>query len=252
MSNYTIKLNEVFIETTSMCTQSCWHCKHGIANVSPRIMPESFVIKAIDELIVINYDRRLMFYSGNEPLLDPRVEDFMRYAAKKLLNARLVLISNGDLASSSVLRRLFCAGMEKILFSLHDKDTQVEMLQELQNEYGKKKVLVVDQTEGNQGRFNNRGGHLKTLLVSQERYPAKGCIFPFRQMVIYSDCKLGLCCVDHTDCLNIDLVDQKSILKVFYEDEILCKYREMLLNDERILAPCKDCSFHGNYYLNEM
>ena len=252
MSNYTIKLNEVFIETVSMCTQRCWHCKHGVAATPPVIMPREFVEKIIDELSIINYSRTLLFFHANEPLLDARLEDFIAYASKKIPNAKILIASNGDLATRDVLYRLFNAGLSKLLFSLHDEmKVEVEQLQKLSDEFGARRVILVDQTSGNGGRFNNRAGMLSTSGVSQSRHVNKGCILPFREMVITADCSLGLCCCDIAPFFKVEISPTDSVLNIFYESQTLNNYRNILSNAGRDISPCRECRFDGDYHIRD-
>lgn len=242
-----VDLRSVVVETISMCTQRCFHCKYGVINVLPRVMPGDFVYKIVDDLAAVNYDKRLSFFCGNEPLLDPSLEDFFAYASRKLPRAVLDLTSNGDLATISVLEKLFNAGMQKILFSLHSK-TLEGRFEKYQEAFGSAQISFVDHTEAAaMQRFNNRGGLVKSKSVSQKLHPNSNCALPFKQMVVWSDCTVGLCCVDMNETIKIQVEakHKQSIYNLFYDSKMLNKFRTMLQEQRRDLAPCCDCSYSG-------
>jgi len=211
-------------------------------------MEEKFAYKIVDDLAVIGYKNRLSFFCGNEPLLDPRLEDFFAYASEKLPGATLTLVSNGDLATSKVLQRLFNAGMKKIIFSLHSAKRKEE-LYEYQREFGEVKIVVMDYVNIDMSkRLHNHGGLIESDRVSQQRYPSAGCTLPFKQLVVYPDNTIGLCSADMKENIKVKVQAHESILDVFYESKELNDYRKMLALNKRDTFPCFECSYSGEDY----
>ena len=209
-------------------------------------MPEEFALKIVNDLAKINYKKRLSFFCGNEPLLDPRIEGFIGYAHEKLPYASITLVSNGDLASEKVLKRLFDSGMQRIIFSLHSNERKLD-LEKYQTEFGKDRITISNYVAFK--HFHNFGGLIKSENVSQERYLTVGCALPFKQLVAYSDCTVGLCCVDMAEKVKAKVPKDKSIIETFYFDEKLNHFRNMLACDKRDLVPCSECSYKGSDYL---
>ena len=243
-----IELKEVVINTISMCTQRCWHCRFGVDPPPVKILSQEHVFKIVDDLAAINYNRRLSFFCGNEPLLDPRQEDFFKYATKKLTGATLTLFSNGDLATSNVLKRLFDSGMQKITFSLHHLAREFD-IRKLQHEFGAERVLVYDHTKpAFFTSCHNHGGLIKSKLVSQRKYPESSCALPFKQLVVHPDFAIGQCCVDMSENVKVKLNTSQSVVDVFYECSELNNLRKMLASNKRDKAPCSECSYNGLDY----
>jgi len=242
-----VEIKAVVMATISMCTQRCWHCKFGVASLGlPQLMPEAFVVKAIDDLAFINYKKRFSLFNGNEPLLDPRLEDFYRYAKKKLPDVPLTLTSNGDLATENLLKRLFDSGLQKINFSLH-QGSRKDALISYQQQFGKDKVTIWNHEDSK--HFHNHGGLIKSEKVSQKRYGTTGCSLPFKQLNIYPDCTMGLCCVDRAENIKVE-IGNTPIWQVFFENAELNSYRKMLADDKRNINPCIECSYNGLDYFD--
>lgn len=241
-----VEIKAVVVSTINMCTQHCWHCKHGVISPHPHFMPEGFAVKIIDDLAFIDYRNRLSLFNINEPLLDPRLEDFYKYAKKRLPNAFLSLSSNGDLVTEDVLQRLFNAGLQKITICLSHNQRE-EVLISYQSKFGNDKVHIVNHM--NPRSFHNRGGLIASSDLSQIRYNASGCALPFKQMSIYADCAVGLCSADQAENIKVE-IGNMPIWQVFFENEVLNKYREMLKSNSRIMSPCVACSYNGVDYFN--
>lgn len=245
MKDSKVEIKAVVVATISMCTKNCWHCKFGVLSAQPpQLMPDKFVIKIIDDLAFIDYKKRLSLFNGNEPLLDPRLPDFYRYARKKLPDVPLTLVSNGDLATPEVLKRLFDSGLQKITFSLHQGSREEELVS-YQKQFGKDKIVIADHV--NQAHFHNRGGLIKSNKVSQKRYPTTGCSLPFKQLNVYTDYTMGLCSADQAENFKVEIGD-KPIWQVFFENENLNRFRNMMAGDKRDIFPCAECSYEGKDY----
>ena len=250
MEEYRTELDNIYVQTVSMCTMRCWHCAYGAMPISPQIMPEAFVLRLVDELADINYSRRLTFYGVNEPLLDPRIQDFISYARKKLPLVRMVITSNGDLATIDVVGRLLNAGAAKVNLTIHDEAKAPNLLKI--KEYFPNGVTLIDHSSPEKTEhFHNVGGLIKASSVQQRRYRDRSCALPFRQMILYSDCTLGLCCGGYSDDFRIRIDEAESILDIYNKNAELNRYRNMLKSNKRDMFPCSDCSYEGHYNLSE-
>ena len=250
MKGMQIEPKHIMVSTISMCTMRCWHCVYGSVHIPRAIMPEKFVLKLIEELARINYSNRLSFYGVNEPLLDPRVIDFIAYAREKLPASKMLLTSNGDLATITLVERFFEVGLDRFQITIHE-NRKIEDFMKIKEKHPRRVVLVDHSTPKNQQHFHNAGGAIKSVKVKQERHTDKGCAFPFRQIALYPDCTLGLCVEGYSDELRVKVEDSQSILDVYYNNEKLNQYREMLMSNKRDLLPCSECSHEGHYNLLE-
>lgn len=87
----------IAIETLNRCNGKCPFCPVN-AETEQRPyakMPETLFQKIIDELKELNYSGRLALFNNNEPYLDGRIINFMKYAREALPKVYLYVYTNG-------------------------------------------------------------------------------------------------------------------------------------------------------------
>lgn len=119
----------VQIQTQSMCNGRCVFCPNQAVLEAGlpqgRMDPELFE-KIIDELAETR-PRRISLYLMNEPLLDARLPDFVRYAAERVPEATTLVTSNGTHLTEERGAALIEAGLKRIKVSLQSLDPETNM-----------------------------------------------------------------------------------------------------------------------------
>jgi len=109
-------------ELTGACNLKCVHCR---ASAVERPLPNEFstdeAIRLIDEISSISSP--ILILTGGEPLLRPDIYDIAAYGNKKGL--RVVMGSNGTLITSSVAKKLYRAGIQRVAISLESADAKI-------------------------------------------------------------------------------------------------------------------------------
>ena len=90
-------LKMVEIETYTACNRRCSYCPNATHERPDAFMSEALFASIIDQLSELQFGGRMSFHFYNEPLLDPRLTDFIRHSRQQLPSIRIVLYSNGDL-----------------------------------------------------------------------------------------------------------------------------------------------------------
>jgi hypothetical protein len=247
--DFKVELCEVNISTMDLCTRQCKYCKYGqTGNVkkAPRIMSTSLFEKILYDLKNINYNGIISPYEGNEPLLDSRIFEFVKMINQLLPEAKSFIYSNGDLATMDTMRILFENGLGMVSFSLHDKRNE-DRIREIQKCFGEKKVKIANEYQmDKRNLFHNFAGLIESDMVSQTRYPNRGCYLPFRQLIVNPDGFIDLCCADIADTCVFQNAKENSVVDIFYNDPQLNLYRQVLSEEKREgLLPCSECSFVG-------
>jgi len=115
---YNFGFSIVQIETKASCNMACRFCPYPLRNDKKSILPADDVFNLIDQ---INFEpdrfEYVCFSHFNEPLLDERLFDFIRYAKAKGLPT--LLVTNALLLSSKNFRqKLICNAPEILKISL--------------------------------------------------------------------------------------------------------------------------------------
>ena len=89
------------IETTNKCNLNCKHCY--VDRSVPKFMPSDKVYELIDYAIKEQVSR--LVFTGGEPLLDPNIFDYAKYARKHGIKS-LFLLTNGLLITDKCVEHL--------------------------------------------------------------------------------------------------------------------------------------------------
>jgi MoaA/NifB/PqqE/SkfB family radical SAM enzyme len=111
--------NIAYIQVTRSCNQECRFCSNP---PTEKTMPLAKAKKIIDDYVRWHYEG--VIFSGGEPTLYPHLEDLIRYAHRKKLQARI--ITNGQKTSErAFLSRLVRAGLRHLVQSVYSDDFSV-------------------------------------------------------------------------------------------------------------------------------
>lgn len=117
----------VQIQTQSGCNGRCVFCPNEAVLKSDlkqgRMAPYLFH-KIIDELAQFP-PRRISPYLMNEPLLDLRLPDFIRYVAQKVPTATTLVTTNGENLKEEIGRGLIDSGLKRLKVSLQSLNPEV-------------------------------------------------------------------------------------------------------------------------------
>jgi len=209
------------IETVNRCNNDCSFCpvnRHADIREYEK-MEESLFEKIIDNLKDLQYDKDISFYSNNEPLLDDRIYDFIKYSKKSIPNARHILYSNGIMLNIKRYEKLFACGLDFLLIDNYSDDGKlIKSVQELYDYYLINENINSDKTEivlrrktetlSNRGGTSPNGKESKTLNLS--------CYLPFKQLVIRPSGKVSLCCYDSYGKTDMGDLNKLSIEELWY------------------------------------
>ena len=109
-------------ELTGACNLKCVHCR---ASAVEKPLPNEFstneAIRLIDEICSVSSP--ILILTGGEPMLRPDIYDIAAYGNKKGL--RVVMGSNGTLITSTVAKKLYQAGIQRVAISLESADAKI-------------------------------------------------------------------------------------------------------------------------------
>lgn len=239
------------IETLNRCNGMCPFCPvNATTEQRPYAkMQNELFKKIIDELKELNYSGRLALFSNNEPFLDERIIDFMKYAKVSVPNAYLYIYTNGTVLTLEKYKE----SMEYLdglyIDNYSDNDELLPEIKKIKEYIKNEKPELYSRTVINMRLLNqslfSRGGQAPNRQENLKRINTR-CSYPYFQMVIRPDGKVSLCCNDAKGVYTMGNLNESSIIEVWHSD----KYKEirklMMDSGRKELDLCRYCDTVGD------
>lgn len=259
---YPDMFHEINIETMTTCNRRCSYCPNSTFErglfKNQKIMETEVFKKVIDELAAIDYKGIIAPHFYGEPILDKRLPELVSYAHKKLPNATIKLVSNGDFLSVERYKELAQAGVRKFIITQHSPKMS-SIVAKLFEYFGdnpgdiKCKYFVTRREPGVKGvikfqyqlldLFYNRGG-LVSLDEDQEKKlvenPLPICFYHSNPLVITYNGEVPLCCQDYNSTIVFGNVKETPLLEI-WRSKRFKDMRKKLAKRKYDLPICKSC-----------
>ncbi len=230
----------VEIETDWRCNRHCWYCprpNHGTA------MTEELFRKIILDLKAWGFKGRVSLHGYNEPLLDLRLCEFIKFIKVNLPKSPVVIYSNGDLLTKEMMSQLAAAGMDKIMVSIHQPTSDEELfrLTQIAGEYPN--IQLMDFRDGyRKFALWNRGMETLANKIGRTKKYSR-CYFVYI-CAVSSNGRVVLCCQDGSQDnvmgnLNIDSI------KDIWESSEFKNVRRQISQGRFTLPVCKSCGYQA-------
>lgn len=244
--NYPL-FSQVLLETRSDCNSNCKFCPQAHFKRPLQIMEWEIFERVINELTEINFSGRIAFFMTNEPLLETRLLEMVRYGRNKSARFFLDITTNGKGLNSNLMDKLLIAGLDNI--NINDYQNNRE---QFSDKISKNLIDVVNDFRNNPKiTFNKRSteetlsNYAGTIKGKKRELKSTFCNFPFRKLSISAEGNVILCCNDYTYKTNFGNVIKKSVKDIWFSKE-LNNYRNDLLNEKRN-GICERCDEFQNY-----
>ena len=238
---------QVLIETRTDCNCRCQFCPQAYFSRPLKIMEWSVFTKVIDQLAAMGFSGRIALYMTNEPLLESRLLEMVKYARSKSPRFFLDFTTNGIHLSAMQIDKLFIAGLDNININDYpnDREKYPDMISSplkniLSNFRSNPKL-----TYNKRSTFEILSNYAGIVPGAKREIKNSFCNYPFRKLAISADGNIILCCNDYTYKTNFGNVSDKSLKEVWFSNEVN-QYRNDLLSGPR-KGICKDCDEFQNY-----
>lgn len=234
----------VYFETRTRCNSHCRFCPASVGNDTREdsYMPEETFRKCIDELAELDYHGVVGLWNYNEPLLDRRIAELVRYATERLPRATTAMLTNGLLLTPERGKALLDAGLKSLTVDNYSDKGRVpegvkRFFQEVAPSYTDREIILGERLLS--GRIKNLAGWSPNNR--KPVYLRAFCPYPFTDMVITTNGNVGLCCNDFLFQEVMGNVSQDSLVNV-WRGERFRFIRENLLRGNRACSPlCRKC-----------
>lgn len=238
---------QVLIETRTDCNNACPFCPHQFNKKELGVMSWECYTHIIDQLVTFGYNGRVALMVSNEPLLETRLFEMIKYAKKKSPRLFLDITTNGKLLNLEMIDRLFEVGIDNINVNDYrgDRDVYPDKLSghlpEILEAYSNNPKLTIQRRRLDEV-LPNYGGNIPQEV--NEVLP-EFCNFPFRKLVISYDGNVVICCNDFLNKTSFGNVMTKTLMEC-WNDKKYNTYRDALLESRRI-GFCSKCNDSQNY-----
>ncbi len=238
---------QVLIETRTDCNNHCPFCPHHFVNKKLGVMEWDCYCRVIDNLCAIGYNGRVALMISNEPLLEDRLAEMIKYAKGKSQRLFLDITTNGRLLTLEKVDYLFSLGLDNINVNDYRGDRDMNP-----DGWSPNLVPIVTAYSNNvkisfrKRRLDEKWPNYAGIIPQQFEPSDFGfCNFPFRKLNISYSGEVILCCNDFMyetsfgNVMSRDLVD-------CWNDKAYDHYRLSLLDNKRI-GLCSKCNDFQDY-----
>ena len=228
---------QVLIETRTDCNNHCPFCPHQFNEKKLGVMTWECYTRIIDNLVLLGYNGRVALMVSNEPLLDDRLPDLIKYAKSKSPRLFLDITTNGRLLTLEMVDMLFSIGLDNININDYrgDRDKAPnglsKNLQPIYDAYFNNPKITFQRRRLDE-KWPNYGGNIPQEFDSKDY---GFCNFPFRKLNIAYNGDVILCCDDFMYGTSFGNINDKSLIDC-WNDERYNEYRFALLKNNRHLC----------------
>jgi len=230
----------VEIETRTRCNRACSYCPNSTHQRPDVELPEPLYRSILAQLRELRFEGRMSFHFYNEPLLDQRLEGFIRIAREQLERLRIVLYSNGDYLTRQRFEALVDAGVDVLWVTNHGRSERHcswrhDLPERLQQH-------LRYQTNRNPEIFwTNRGGLLPHVVTIRQPLSVR-CTALATTLVVTAEGAVVLCYEDYEGRVSLGSLHSQSIAEVWNSPRAMAIRRRLIVGDRTCTLPCRGCN----------
>ena len=246
IGNYPM-FSQVLLETRTDCNLKCKFCPQAHFIRPLKSIDWNIFTKVMDELAEMEFSGRVALYMTNEPLIEPRLIEMMKYARSKSARFFIDITTNGKNLSSKLLDELFSSGLDNININDYRSNRETspdkisKSLEKIIHDFKSNPKITYNKRSTKEVLSNYAG----TIKDSNRKLLSEYCNYPFRKLAISAEGNIILCCNDYTYNTNFGNVLNESLSDI-WNSEKLNNYRSNLLNEIRD-GICNGCDEYQNY-----
>ena len=248
-------MSEVEISDSGTCNRKCSFCPRSDPDYKDikEFISKDLHDKIFKDLSSYNYTGMVIYSGYVEPLLNKSIYRNVAFARKCLPNAKIEIITNGDVLNLERLKKLFKAGLSTLLISVYDGPEDMVKFEKLMKEAEllpsqyviRNRYMSADKDFGL--TISNRSGMLKNAeyKIPETIEPLKeNCTYPAYKFFIDYNGDVQMCSQDWGKKYVVGNLKDKSVIEIWLNKKF-DKARKNLLNGNRNFLPCNKCDVSG-------
>jgi radical SAM protein with 4Fe4S-binding SPASM domain len=246
----------VELSASGMCNRTCVFCPRSdpaYANIE-EFMPLELTEKLSTQLAAIDFSGLVIFSGFVEPLLDKNIFDHVALLRKHLPEARIEIVTNGDVLNEDRLTRLFTSGLSALLVSVYDGKEDADRFEEMCRSAGlqdkqfviRNRYLPEEQDFGI--TMNNRAGMMDNTALKRPSLAeplAKPCLYPSYNFFMDYLGDVLLCPHDWGKKMIVGNLHKQDLTEIWFS-KLLMMARHRLYEGDRNFKPCNVCDVEGS------
>ena len=249
----------VEISDSGTCNRSCSFCPRSDKNWIKEFDNKEFIKPQLHESIVsqlreLEYNGIVVYSGFNEPLLNKNIYKNISQTRSYLPNAKIELITNGDVLNEKRILKLFESGLSTLLISVYDgPEDMIKFKNMCKNLNLEKEQYVIRNRylppEKNFGiTMSNRGGLMENAehsVPSLKHSLKTACYYPSYTFFIDYNGDVLMCSHDWGKKNILGNLNKEKIMDVWLSDNAM-KSRKNLSLGNREFSPCNVCDAGGS------
>ena len=244
------------ISDSGTCNRTCSFCPRSAKTYEDKkeFISNKLHHKIFTELSKLNYKGLIMYSGFNEPLLNKQAYQNISSARDYLPDAKIELITNGDVLNITRLKKLFKSGLTTLLISVYDGPEDMIKFEKMCKEAGlnekqyviRNRYLPPDQDFGI--TMSNRGGLMKDASHSikpLKKALKKPCTYPSYTFFIDYNGDVLMCSHDWGKKNILGNLNNSTIIEI-WTSELSRRTRNALIKGDRNFSPCDVCDVKGS------
>ena len=272
----------VYLEVTNRCNARCVMCPHEKMQRPRGHMPWEVFQRIVEECASFEgRGLSLFLHKDGEPLMDPQLFERIAYARQRLPRSRLHFNTNAALLDAAKAEALLQSPLDSVVFSVDGASTEtyeairvglsyaqvtanIQAFFRLKRERGSRlhvtlQMVVNPSNRHEVARYREEWGGLADRVVFKPMHnflvqgtsvhgaglnarQVSRCKMPFKEMFIYWNGDVALCCWDYDHLAPAGTVMTQPLLAIYNGPRFEAVRRGMRQMDCRRLHPCAVCS----------
>lgn len=227
--------HHVNIELNRSCNRRCSYCP---ISRYPKFNKESNInykdyCNIISQLKEINFSGEIHFTGFYEPLLEKKLEKYIKYARKELKNVKIVVYTNGDFLNKKNLK-FFKDYSIFLIISIHNDNKKNQRYKQIIKMTQQNNVIIKKNL--NNHILSSRGGLIDVNKKDKKRF----CILPSIELTIDSSGNIILCSDDFFSKNIFGNIKKEKIISIWNKVDFK-KTRRNILKGKKKTKICVSC-----------
>ena len=248
-------MSEVEISDSGTCNRKCSFCPRSDPDFKDvkEFISKELHDKIFKELASYNYTGMVVYSGYVEPLLNKDIYRNVAFARKCLPNAKIEIITNGDVLNLERLKKLFKSGLSTLLISVYDGPEDMVKFKKLVKEAKllESQYVIRNRYMSAEDDFgltiSNRSGMLENAeyKIPSTKEPLKeNCTYPAYKFFIDYNGDVQMCSHDWGKKYIVGNLKNNSVIDIWLNKKFDIA-RKNLLNGNRNFLPCNKCDVSG-------